>query len=419
MASVLPDSDSEDDLPPGWEERATVDGSVYYVNHNTKGTQWTHPRTGKKKRVAGELPFGWEKVVEDSGKVLYVDHENHRTTYTDPRLAFAQEEKESPLMFRQRFDGSSTALQVLHGRDLGGKVAVVTGANCGIGYETARALARHGCHVVLACRSLTRAQEAIERIQAERPQAICTSQRLDLKSLKSVKEFANSLKGHPAFNRGIDMLILNAGVFALPHSLTEDGLETTFQVNHLSQFYLTLLLEDLLARASSSRVVFVSSESHRFSTLNVDNMSEEWFCPKPQNYWSMMAYNDSKLCNVLVANELARRWASRDILVFSCHPGNMVSSNISRHWCPYRLLFILVRPFTKSLEQAASTQVYCATAPELSDVSGLYFNNCCRCEPSKQAQNTQLSSRLWQLSLDFISSRFSSLDIPDKYRNKP
>ncbi|KAG8314416.1 hypothetical protein J6590_093173 [Homalodisca vitripennis] len=156
-----------------------------------------------------------------------------------------------------------------------------------------------------------------------------------------------------------------------------------------------------------------------FSTLNVDNMSEEWFCPKPQNYWSMMAYNDSKLCNVLVANELARRWASRDILVFSCHPGNMVSSNISRHWCPYRLLFILVRPFTKSLEQAASTQVYCATAPELSDVSGLYFNNCCRCEPSKQAQNTQLSSRLWQLSLDFISSRFSSLDIPDKYRNKP
>ncbi|KAG8306010.1 hypothetical protein J6590_056685 [Homalodisca vitripennis] len=179
--------------------------------------------------------------------------------------------------------------------------------------------------------------------------------------------------------RGIDMLILNAGVFALPHSLTEDGLETTFQVNHLSQFYLTLLLEDLLARASSSRVVFVSSESHRFSTLNVDNMSEEWFCPKPQNYWSMMAYNDSKLCNVLVANELARRWASRDILVFSCHPGNMVSSNISRHWCPYRLLFILVRPFTKSLEQAASTQAYCATAPELSDVSGLFFNNfCCR-----------------------------------------
>lgn len=115
----LPETDSEDELPPGWEERVTVDGSVFYANHLTKATQWTHPRTGKKKRVSGELPFGWERCTDkDTGKVLYVDHENKRTTYTDPRLAFAVEEKEHVHDFRQRFDASSTALQVsIHGNN--------------------------------------------------------------------------------------------------------------------------------------------------------------------------------------------------------------------------------------------------------------------------------------------------------------
>ncbi|XP_054267283.1 WW domain-containing oxidoreductase [Macrosteles quadrilineatus] len=286
------------------------------------------------------------------------------------------------------------------------------------GYETSRALARHGCHVVLACRSVARAEEAIKRIRAERPQALCTAVPLDLRSLRSVKEFVNTLRGDPRFNRGVDILILNAGVFALPHSLTEDGLETTFQVNYLSQFYLVLLLEEMLAKAAPSRVVFVSSESHRFSTMNASNISKEWLSPGPEQFWSMMAYNDSKLCGVVAARELARRWVTRDICVFSCHPGNMVSSDLSRHWCLYRLLFTLVRPFTKSLEQAASTQVYCASATELSDVSGLYFNNCCRCEPSKSAQDPQLASKLWNVSLDLIASHFSSLDIPDKYRHK-
>lgn len=109
----LPESDSEDELPPGWEERVTLDGNVFYANHLNKQTQWTHPRTGKKKMVTGELPFGWEACVDTkTGKVMYIDHENRRTTYTDPRLAFAVEEKEHVNDYKQRFDGSSTALQV-------------------------------------------------------------------------------------------------------------------------------------------------------------------------------------------------------------------------------------------------------------------------------------------------------------------
>lgn len=404
MAAVMPDSDSEDELPPGWEERATIDGSVYYVNHVTKGTQWTHPRTGKKKKVSGELPFGWEKVVEDDGKVLFVDHENKRTTYTDPRLAFAVEEKEFPMDIRQRFDSSSTALQVLHGRDLSGKTAIVTGANCGIGYETARALALHGCNVIFACRSIERANSAISKLQKERHQVKCSAMEVDLRLLKSVRDFAARFKEE---YKTLDILILNAGVFAIPYTKTEDDLETLFQVNHLSQFYLTLLLEECLVVASPmSRVVFVSSESHRQSMMNVNNISEEWLSPnKSSKYWSMMAYGNSKLCNILIAFELASLWAKKGVAVFSLHPGNMVSSSLSRYWWPYRFLFALVRPFTKSLEQAASTTVYCATVPELEGVSGLYFNNCYQCVPSKAAQDPELAKKLWDISCDMIKSR--------------
>lgn len=399
----MPDSDSEDELPPGWEERATVDGSVYYVNHATKGTQWTHPRTGKKKVVSGDLPFGWEKCVSEDGKVFYVDHANRRTTYSDPRLAFATEEKEHAQDFRQRFDGSTMALQVLHGRDLAGKVAVITGANTGIGFETARSLALHGCTVVFACRNLNRTQAAIGRIKEERPNATCDVIELDLARLHSVTKFAANFKLR---YKKLDILVLNAGVFGLPFTITPDGYETTFQVNHLSHMYLTLLVEPLLGQGS--RVVIVSSESHRFANLSSTTLSQTALSPtSATHFWSMMTYNNSKLCNILFGLELARMWEERGIIVNTLHPGNMVSSNLNRNWWIYRLVFAIVRPFTKSLQQAASTTVYCATAPELEGATGLYFNNCCRCEPSKTAQDPELAQVLWQLSTSMIQAVIS------------
>ncbi|KAK8719112.1 hypothetical protein OTU49_014227, partial [Cherax quadricarinatus] len=129
----IPETDSEDEMAPGWEERCTTDGLVFYAHHATKTTQWHHPRTNKKKRVTGELPFGWERQITEEGKVFFVDHLNHKTTYTDPRLAFAVEESKSLTDLRQRFDSSTTGIQILHGRDLTGRIAIVTGANCGIG----------------------------------------------------------------------------------------------------------------------------------------------------------------------------------------------------------------------------------------------------------------------------------------------
>ncbi|XP_018352611.1 PREDICTED: WW domain-containing oxidoreductase-like isoform X1 [Trachymyrmex septentrionalis] len=397
--TILNDSDSEDELPPGWEERTTLDGNVYYVNHYTKGTQWTHPRTGRKKIVNGDLPPGWERCISDDGKVLYIDHTNRTTTYTDPRLAFATEYREMSQIIRQRFDGSSTALAVLHGRDLRNKVALITGANTGIGFETARSLALHGCNVILACRDMEKANEAVRRIQQEKDIANCVALKMDLSSLSSVREAAEQFKQKFKF---LDILILNAGVFGQPYQLTKDGYETTFQVNHLSQFYLTLLLKQTIQSSNNPRIVVVSSESHRFSSIRaVEDLHQLTLSVPAYKYWAMAAYNESKLCNILFVQELARQWPS--VGVFACHPGNLVSTSISRHWWLYRLLFALARPFTKSLQQAASTIIFCATAPELEGVTGSYFNNCCHCQPSNAALNSALATQLWTLSQDMIT----------------
>lgn len=411
------DSDSEDELPPGWEERVTVDGSVFYVNHLLKATQWTHPRTGKKKKVSGSLPYGWERCIDNSnGKVIYVDHNNKRTTYTDPRLAFAIEEKDCVNQFRQRFDANSTALQVLHGQDLSGKTALITGANSGIGFETARSLARHGCNIIFACKHKIKAEEAVAKIKQEKhyPKNKFYVYTNDLASFKSVQTFCEQIK--LKFNK-LHMIILNAGVFGLQYSKSEDGYETTFQVNYLSHFYMIYLLRELLY--SGSRIVILSSESHRFSNLNTDNLNELNLSPNtPSSYWSIQAYNNSKLCNILFARQLAKLLQTKGISVFSCHPGNMVYTNLYNNWWLYRLMFYFVRPFTKSMQQAAASSIFCATAPELTGITGYYINNCYRCEESEAAKSDELSYLLWRISEEMINKASSvKIKISSNYLN--
>ncbi|CAH2991111.1 unnamed protein product [Chilo suppressalis] len=340
------DSDSDDDLPGGWVQKSTEDGNVYYVNSLTNKIQWTHPRTGRKKVIPKELPFGWSKTVDDSGKILYVHNESGSKTDVDPRLAFAKDEKKHVHDFRQRFDASSTAYQVLHGVDLSGKYALITGSNAGIGYETAKSLARHGCNILFANRNMESTQQAIKNIVRETnaDEENLKAIHLDLASLQSVKKCALAVK--TMFSDHLDMVILNAGVFGLPFTLTEDKLETTFQVNHLSHMYLALLLEPLLKRGS--RVVFVSSESHRFANLK-NVFTQQTLSMSKDQYTSMMAYNNSKLFNVVTAKILSEEWKSKGIYVNSLHPGNMVYTNLSNSWWLFRLAFFLVRPFTKSL----------------------------------------------------------------------
>ncbi|XP_039751508.1 WW domain-containing oxidoreductase [Pararge aegeria] len=409
------DSDSEDELPPGWEEKSTEDGNVYFVNTLNNKTQWTHPRTGHKKIIPKDFPFGWIKTLDETEKPLYVHLETGNKTYVDPRLAFATAEKKHVYDFRQRFDGSTTAFQVLHGVDLSGKYALITGCNAGIGYETAKSLARHGCNILLANRNMEATQTAIEQIVKETNTSDenLKAIHLDLSSLKSVKQCARAVK--TIFSDHLDMLILNAGVFGLPYEETEDKLDRTFQVNHLSHMYFALLLEPLLK--NGSRVVFVSSESHRTASLKNVFVRQNLAHPR-DNYSAMLAYGNSKLYNVITAMILSEEWKHKGISVNSLHPGNMVSTNLPNSWWLYKLLFFIVRPFTKSLQQAAATTVYVATASELDEVTGLYFNNCFYCEPASLARDKDIAHEVFSISLCMIQERMGAEIIQpyiDKY----
>ncbi|XP_054856465.1 WW domain-containing oxidoreductase [Eublepharis macularius] len=400
----LDDTDSDEELPPGWEERTTKDGWVYYANHLEERTQWDHPKSGKRKRVAGDLPYGWEQETDENGQVYFVDHINKRTTYLDPRLAFTVEDNPMKPNAKQKYDGNTTAMEILQGRDMSGKVIVITGANAGIGFETARSFALHGAHIILACRDMTKTNEAVQRILEEWHKAKVEAMNLDLASLRSVQEFAEAFKSK---NIPLHILICNAGIFGVPWQLTEDGLESVFQVNHLGHFYLIQLLRDVLCRSAPARIVIVSSESHRFSEINgpTGKLDLNLLSPAKKDYWSMVAYNRSKLCNILVSNELNRRLSPHGVTSNTLHPGNMMYSSLHRYSWLYKLLFTLVRPFTKSMQQGAATTVYCACAPELEGLGGMYFNNCCRCPPSGEAENAETAAALWELSEKLIQER--------------
>ncbi|KAK7830342.1 hypothetical protein U0070_018850 [Myodes glareolus] len=151
--------------------------------------------------------------------------------------------------------------------------------------------------------------------------------------------------------QSLHVLVCNAGTFALPWTLTKDGLETTFQVNHLGHFYLVQLLQDVLCRSAPARVIVVSSESHRFTDINDSSgkLDLSRLSPSQSDYWAMLAYNRSKLCNLLFSNELHRRLSPRGVTSNAVHPGNMMFSSLHRNSWVYTLLFTLARPFTKSM----------------------------------------------------------------------
>ena len=202
-----------------------------------------------------------------------------------------------------------------------GKTALITGANSGIGYQTALELARHGAHVLLGCRNEAKGQAALERLRREAPGASAEVVQLDMASLASIRAFAAAFPG-----RGIalDLLINNAGVMALPRrELTEDGFERQFGTNHLGHFALTGLLLPALLAAPAPRVVTVASLAHRDGKIEFDNLQSE------RRYKPWEAYGASKLANILFAKELDRRAraAHSRLLSLAVHPGVSTTSN--------------------------------------------------------------------------------------------
>lgn len=191
-----------------------------------------------------------------------------------------------------------------------GRIAVVTGANSGLGYVTALELARHGAHVVLACRDMERGEAARELLLSEVPEAEAETRRLDLADLASVHAFTERLP----YDR-VDLLVNNAGLMAVPYARTADGFEMQFGVNHLGHFTLTLLLWERLHAAPHARVVTVSSMLHVLSAIDPRDLNSE------HGYHRWRAYARSKTANLLFTHELARRAEGHPLTATAAHPG--------------------------------------------------------------------------------------------------
>ncbi|MEU0071566.1 oxidoreductase [Streptomyces sp. NPDC006332] len=246
--------------------------------------------------------------------------------------------------------------------DQSGRVAVVTGANSGIGYVTARELARRGARVVLACRSEARGAEAAGRLAAEVPGARAELVRLDLADLTSVREFADGF----SYDR-LDLLVNNAGVMALPYATTADGFETQFGVNHLGHFALTGRLLPRMLGTRGARVVTVASAAHVLSNIDLTDLNSE------RRYRRWTAYARSKTANLLFTHELARRLAAHgsDVVAAAAHPGyadtNLQSAapRMSGRKGSERFMRIGNRYFAQSAEEGALPTLYAATAPDV------------------------------------------------------
>lgn len=277
-----------------------------------------------------------------------------------------------------------------------GKVVIVTGANSGVGKETARALARKGAQVVMACRNPQRGEAALAELRADVGAAgQLELMLLDLASLASVRRFAAAFcERYPR----LDVLVNNAGVYLPRRQHSADGFELTFAINHLGPFLLTRELLPLLQESAPARIVNVSSAGHMLGWIPWRDLQAE------RHYFGLARYCHSKLANILHAHELARRLAGSGVTANSLHPGGVASGFAQNEWSPFMVMFKLAKPFLISTAQGASTSIYLASSPEVATVSGQYFARCKPARTARRARSDEDARRLWQLSEQLIES---------------
>jgi len=275
------------------------------------------------------------------------------------------------------------------------RYALVTGGSSGIGLETARGLTSHFDVVGIVGRNAERLAKAAERLGTDN-RRIETFQ-ADFSSLAEVRQLGEDIKSR---FESLDVLVNNAGVWHKDRTLSLDGYEDTFAVNHLAHFLLTNELRDLLAASTSARVVNVSSSMHvRPKSLNWDDLMFE---KRWRGFW---VYGHSKLANVLFSNELARRWKELGITSNALNPGN-VRSRITRNNLFLNALHRspIARMLIMSEAEGAQTSIYVATADELQGVTGRYFDRLRQVAPSKPSLDEDASRRLWEVSQELVDA---------------
>ena len=270
---------------------------------------------------------------------------------------------------------------------LAGQVALVTGANTGIGFVTARELARMGAHVFIACRNAQRAQPALDAIRVASGNTQVEALALDLGDVASVRRCADTFlaRGLP-----LHLLVNNAGL-AGTRGLTASGFELAFGVNHMGHFLLTQLLLDRLLASAPARIVTVASRAH----TRTDGIDWDALRQPTRSRTGVHEYAVSKLANVWFSAELGRRLAGTGVNTYALHPG-VVASDVWRAvpW-PFRSLMKLRMIST---EEGARTSLYCATSPDCAGETGLYYDTCRLQTPSTLGRDTTMALKLWRES---------------------
>lgn len=268
------------------------------------------------------------------------------------------------------------------------KVAIVTGSNTGIGYETAKNLASRGARVILACRNKDKAIAARDKIIQQTGNQNVVFKQLDLTSFSSVREFSKDIL---ETETSLDILVNNAGTGKLDNTLTEDHLPIEMQINHFSPFLLTNLLLPKLKSSAPSRVVIVSSLMHKFGTINIQDIDK----PAANFFKHSRVYSNSKLCNILFTKELSNRLKGTGVTANCLHPG-AVKTDIFRD--KSFLIRFLIGLIFLNCEEGAQTSVYLSVSPEVENVTGKYFSNCQEAKVSDKGQDTGLATKLWEVS---------------------
>ncbi|MCI4374243.1 hypothetical protein PGIGA_G00004020 [Pangasianodon gigas] len=280
-----------------------------------------------------------------------------------------------------------------------GKTVVITGANAGIGKETARELARRGGRIIMGCRDMEKCETAAREIRGSTLNPHVYARHIDLASIKSIRSFAEKINQE---EERVDILINNAAVMRCPPGKTEDGFDMQFGVNYLGHFLLTNLLLDKLKDSAPSRVINLSSLAHIIGEIDFNDLN--WDRKK---FNTKKAYCQSKLAIVLFTRELARRLEGTGVTVYALHPG-VVATELGRHTGMHQSQFssTVLSPIfyllIKSPELGAQPSVYLAVAEELASVSGRYYDVMKEKEPAPQALDQEVAVRLWDMSASLV-----------------
>ncbi len=279
---------------------------------------------------------------------------------------------------------------------LTGKIAIVTGANSGMGMATTAALADMGATVVMLCRNEKRGKEALELLK-QRAERQLDLMLCDLGDFASIRNFADAFRKK---YEKLDILVNNAGFISLDRQITKDGLERQFGVNHMGHFILTMKLVDLIP--DGGRIVNVASGAHKTGKIHFEDINLS------KGFNVIKAYSQSKLANVLFTRELARRLQEKKILVNCCHPGAVATNiGVSRDTGFGKTITGMLKPFFQTPENGARTAIYLASDESVAGITGEYFYRCRVAKSSKRSKDTELAKRLFAFSVELAGGELT------------